>query len=156
MTSPMDHFPLEHLSIRDGALSLAAGAHPPLPYLETAAVRITGKNNLVELGGGVVSFMFALSEAPDATWIAAFATARSGLDAEIQGAQVDLHCKPGDLETSFGKLKDLIANTNERYAQTRAQLVEQVTTLGQTRRDTVTVAAERVRSVADQFDRLQL
>ena len=152
----MNDFPLEHLSVRDGSLSLAAGSHPPLPYLETAAVRITGKNNLVELGAGVVSFMFALSEAPDATWVAAFVAARSGLAAEIQGAQADLHCKTDDLETSFIKLKDLIARTNERYAQTRAQLVEQVTALDRTRRDTATAAGERLRSVADHFHRLEL
>lgn len=156
MPCSMNDFPLEHLSVRDGALSLAADPHPPLPYLETAAVRITGKNNLVELGAGVVSFMFSLSEAPDATWVAAFVAARSGLAAEVQGAQVDLHCKPGDLETSFMKLKDLVAHTNERYAQTRAKLVEQVTALDRTRRDTASAAAERVRSVADQFDRLKL
>jgi hypothetical protein len=119
-------------------------------------VRITGKTNLVELGAGLVSFMFALSEAPDAPWVATFAAARSGQVVEIQGAQVDLHCRPGDLETSFIELKDLIARTNERYAQTRAQLVEQVTTLDLTRRDTATAAAGRVRSVADQFDRLKL
>ena len=152
----MNDFPLEHLSVRDGALWLAAGAHPPLPYLETGAVRITGKTNLVELGAGLVSFMFALSEAPDAPWVAAFAAARSGQVVEIQGAQVDLHCRPGDLETSFIRLKDLIARTNERYAQTRAQLVEQVTTLDRTRHDTATAAAERVRSVADHFHRLEL
>jgi len=152
----MNDFPLEQLSVRDGALSLAAGLHPPLPYLETAAVRITGKTNLVELGAGLVSFMFALSEAPDATWIAAFVAARSGQVAEIQGAQVDLHCMPGDLEASFMELKELISRTNERYVQTRARLVEQVTALDRTRRATAAAAAERVRSVVDQFERLKL
>jgi hypothetical protein len=145
----MSDFPLEHLSVRDGALSLAAGAHPPLPYLATGAVRITGKNNLVDLGAGVVSFMFALSEAPDPTWVAAFVAARSGQVAEIQGAQVDLHCKPADLETSFLKLKDLIAQTNARYEQTRAEVIEQVARLERTRPEQATAAA-------DHFDRLKL
>jgi hypothetical protein len=148
--------PLDMLTVRDGVLCLLAPRHPPTPYLTMPPVRIAGKNNFVELGAGLVAYMFALSHGADAAWTEIVAANASGLVAEIQGAQVELRCAPAELEAGVAKLKEVLALTNRKYAEAKEQLLARVAELDQQRQAHEASTEERARVLQQQFERLKL
>ena len=152
----MPEEPVNELTIRNGVLTYVGAGLPASAYLTTPALAIIAKWQFVELEGGEVSYMFALNELADASWIDLFNSHLGDLRAQIQGAQIEIRCKPMDLEPSYAKAKALIATTNRNYADFKTQLTRRVADLDVERQLARRVAEEKSRSIHAQFDRLDL
>ena len=148
--------PLNELTVRNGALMYVAPSLPAAEYLTTPPIAIVAKWQMVEIAGGEVSYMFALNDRADLTWIDLFSTHLDDLRAEIQGAQIEIRCKPTDLENKYAKAKALVAFTNRNYNEYKAQLTRRVAELDVERQLARRVAEEKPRSLQAQFDRLEL
>lgn len=148
--------PLDELALRNGVLLHRAPSLPEVPYLATVPVMVDAKTSLVELPGGDVSYMFALNEGPDATWIELFAAHRDDLAADIQGAQLDLRCAPEELERSYARVKALLQRINRDYIERKSGLIERVTANDVAQRQARRADEERRQSLRAQFDRLVL
>ena len=148
--------PLNELTVRNGVMMYVAPSLAAVEYLATPPIAIVAKWQLVQLAGGEVSYMFALNDRADLTWIDLFTTHLDDLHAEIQGAQIEIRCKPTDLENMYAKAKALVALTNRNYSEYKAQLTRRVADLDVERQLARRVAEEKTRSLQAQFDRLEL
>jgi hypothetical protein len=154
--SAMPEPPLDELALRNGTLVHRAPSLPETEYLATAPVVVEAKTLLVELPAGEVSYMFALNQGPDATWIELLTAHLEGLPAEIQGAQLEIRCAPEELERCYARAKELLARTNRDYAEYKVHLIERVAEHGADQLRARRTNEERSRVLRAQFDRLVL
>jgi hypothetical protein len=148
--------PFDQLTLRDGVLMRMVPPLPDAPYLDTPPLRVTGKDQLVELPQGDVSYMFTLNHRVDEAWTELFTSQRDGLAAEVHGAQLEIRCHPADLERTYAGAKELLARTNRGYVEQKAEVSARVAELDAERRAAMRTQGERSHALREQFDRLVL
>lgn len=153
---PMRAHPLAELVIRDGLLIHAMPAYPAIEYLTTPPIEIMGKNGLVELPGGEIAFLFRLNHCSDSTWESLCSAELKGVNAEIQGAQLELRCAAADLGRNYTAAKAALERANRGYAKLRADLCERVAQRAAQGAAVPGPAEQRAQKLRDQFEKLEL
>jgi len=152
----MPTHPFDQLTLRDGVLMRIAPPFPDAPYLDTPPLRIIGKDQLVELSEGDVLYLFTLNHRADEVWTELFASRRDDQTVEVHGAQLEMRCAPADLESAYGRARELLASTNRAFAEEKIEVAKRVTELDAERNEALRAQRERSHALRQQLDRLVL
>ena len=151
----MEH-PFDKLTVRSGKLFLQENSHRLVEYLTSPPISVTKKKEAVGLDSGEVSYMFEISNHPDAAWLEIFDVNKDNAPVNMLGASMEIRCQSTAIQAVYAKVKAAIEQTNRTYDQMREQVLVEVTKLDEERQRASDVKEARGAEIDKQFDDLEL
>jgi hypothetical protein len=147
--------PIHELTTANGEIFHISGV-TRVPYLNSPAIRISGKLGYEQLSVTEYRFRFVLNSNPCDVWQAILRNELQDFQVQIEHDIVNLVCIPANIESRLEKLKTAIAKTNQRYEATRQSTTKKI----EEQRKQSAIEAKTARQTSEQvkkiFDDLKL
>jgi hypothetical protein len=156
LQKPVISHPLDRLTCYKGTIYEMYQEHPVSEYMPFHSVEVTGKLSLKELANEQCEYRFRLNWELNPIWRSYFKALIRGLTVHFEGAVMGLICFPADLETSYQRVKQAIAQANDWYAVERAALILKVIAKDQERQAAKEMEENRRMGLHRQFGNLEL
>lgn len=148
---------LEALTFYDGKIYGLRRAQLSKVYMPLPDVEVAKKISFTEIDGEQCEYRFELNTATDPIWRWFFQKHLSELLAvQFQNNVMAFACRPANLESSYERIKDAIAQANAWYQEEREGLISKVIAIDDERRAAREMEANRQLGLRRQFDYLEV